>query len=340
MKFIYMRLFFILFVLTGMLFSGLTFPQTTLAALKTRVVVVPFYKAQGRDMDLRERAVHYRRINGFIQNYLVAGNFDVIDPFAKDLSDIEYNQVMERTIADSAMSSVNLCKRYAADAAFVVWLDIQIEKTPDGFHKARAIIDGSCYDSTGRSLGINVYKSFKVTRRNYDQAIGDVEKELGHLVGRQLAKGDFPTKDSTSADAPSGQSLADRMNAARNTINIRLDGATDYEVLEAFGKILNSSRGVTQVKLYMSNIMPDNPQACRSEWALEIADTEPFRLQANIVKIVEDILAAGGNTVINGVPFRYAGDELRMLRGIRTGSVSAGEIQFVIDRDRARKRAM
>ena len=44
-----------------------------------------------------------------------------------------------------------------------------------------------------------------------------------------------------------------------NLINVRLDGATEYELSEVFGKVINTAAGVTEAKRYSSSLVPDNP---------------------------------------------------------------------------------
>lgn len=316
-------------------------PEPAEAALRTRIVVLPFYVEEGRDAGASDSAMHYRRMMGFIQNRLVESGFEVIDPFAKDQADKEYNRVMETAREDSALACQEMCRKYGVDAAYIVWLRVKIDHTPDDYYKASAQVDGSGYDSGGRSLGVNLYETFKVTRRDSDEAIGHVEKEIGDKVGKILTQWNEKRKkdevvSSSSSSSDAAGILSERISEQQQYINIRLDGATEYELIEIFGKVINTAKGVTQAKMYSSNIVPDNPQACHSEWEVEIKDTEPFRLQSNIMKMVKDIVAADGSITLKGVPYRYTKAEVQLLRGLRTGSVSSREIQFVIDRDRAR----
>lgn len=330
-----------LWVLVTVIGTFAVCPDSADAALRTRIVVLPFYVEEGKDAAASDSAMHYRRMMGFIQNRLVESGFEVIDPFAKDQADKEYNRVMETAREDSALACQEMCRKYGVDAAYIVWLRVNLTHTPDDYYKAAAQVDGSGYDSGGRSLGVNLYETFKVTRRDSDEAIGHVEKEIGEKVGKILTqwnenrkKDDVVSSSSASPDAAG--ILSERISEQQQYINIRLDGATEYELIEVFGKVINSVRGVTQAKMYSSNIVPDNPQACHSEWEVEIKDTEPFRLQSNIMKMVNDIVDADGSITLKGVPYRYTKDEVQLLKGLRTGSVSTREIQFVIDRDRAR----
>ena len=315
---------------------------------QSSIVILPFYVEEGRDTSQGGRStLHYRRMLGFIENQLVSHDFEVIDPFAMDATEKEYNRIMERAREDSSLASVEMCKKYGTDAAYIVWMKLKFKRTADGFCKASVILDGKGYDSGARSLGANIYKTFKVTKRDCDEAISKVEVEVGDLVGRKLTAWSENRHRSTEVSSSSQTAesrgegegvLARNIRKNENLINIRLDGATEYELTEVFGKVINTVTGVVEAKRFSSQIIPDNPQACFVNWRVRIEDTEPFRLQANVMKMVNDILDAGGKINLKGVPYRYTADEVTMLMGIRPGSTTTRMIQFVIDRDRVRDR--
>jgi len=326
-------------------------PENATAAMRTRIVVLPFYVADGKDVkDGGDLVMHYRRMAGFIENHLVRHNFEVIDPFAKEASEKELNRLMERTREDSTLACLEVCRKYGVDAVYIVWLNVKHKKTTDGYHKATALLDGKGYDSGGRSIGANVYKSFNISRRDFDQAIGDVEKEVGDLVGRTLTawnsqgQGTSSNKVVSAPPASAGGSnnkggvLARNIDKLEKYIEIRLDGATEYELVEVFGKVLYTVNGVVQGKQISQRIVPDTPQACTSHWEVEIHNTDTFRLQANTMRMINDILDAEGKVVINGVPYRYSSSEVKLLMGIQPGDVTSRSVQFVIDRERARDR--
>ena len=344
----YGYLAYILFLAAALLL-GIVVPKSAMA--QTRVAVIPLYTEEGREAkDGGRQALHYRRAMGFIENQLVRHGFEAINPFAKDASEAEYNRVMERAREDSPLASRDMCKKYAVDVAYIVWLNVKIKRTSDGYCKANARLDGQGYDSAGKSLGANVSKSFKVTRRNCDNAIAEVEKEVGDLVGRKLTAwhvdktGGSVMTDESGLNRKSGGTrteggvLKRNADAKENLINVRLDGATEYELTEVFGKVINTVTGVLEAKRYSSSLIPDNPQACFMIWRVRIEDTDPFRLQANVMKMIDDILDADGAITLKGVPYRYTETEIGLLRGLRPGDSTTREIQFVVDRERVRDR--
>ncbi|MCG8568442.1 MAG: hypothetical protein MI747_25510 [Desulfobacterales bacterium] len=301
------------------------------ALLRPRVVILPFYVEHGGAAREDVRARQYRRMGGRIENRLASNGFEVVDPFAGDALEMELNRIMERAREDSMLAARNICSRYAVDAAYLIWLDVRTRKTRDGYWKATAVLDGKGYDSAGRSLGAHVFKSFKVTRRDLDLAVALAEQEVGDWVGDALirwARGDAGNGKRPAIVEPS------------RFLRVRLDQANAYEWVEVFGKVLNTVRGVVDVKQYSQRIVHDNPQACVSEWTIEIdpAETDPFRLQANLMKMVKDVLDAGGQTRIKGVAHRYSLDEVKMLAGFVPLEATAHSLQFVVDRQRARDR--
>ena len=326
-----------------------------------RIVVLPFYNEQGNDTNQGgDSTIHYRRMMRFINNQLVRHNFEVINPFAHDSAEREYNRIMERSLDDSSLSCMEMNKKYGTDAAYIVWLDVTVETTSDGYCKASARLEGEGYDSGGRDLGVGVSKTFKITKRSCDDSIVEVEKEVGDLVGRKLtawsgrsSRASAPVHSSqnivesapvyggSSMSAPEhrdGGVLIKNIEKTENLINIRLEGATEYEVTEVFGKVVNTVTGVVHAKRYSSRLIPDNPAASYQIWRVTIQNSDPFRLQANIVKMLNDISDNGGSIVLKGVPYRYTAAEVDLLKGVRPGDATTRELQFVLDRELVRDR--
>ena len=336
----------------GLAFGSLSAPIA--AASPQRIVVLPFYVEQGRDANQGGNAtLHFRRMLRFINNQLVRHNFEVINPFAKDAQEREFNRVMERAREDSPMAAMEVCKRYGVDAAYIVWLRVKIRQTQDGFCKAKARLDGEGYDSAGHDLGIGVSKSWIETARDCDDAIAECEKEVGDIVGRKLTAwsggpahrnvvsgggGGGGAVAGGAATSGGGGALKRNLRKYENIVEVRLDGATEYEAAEAMGKILNTATGVVEAKRYGSNLVPNNPKASWATWRVTYQDTDPFRLQANIMTMINQVLDAGGELTLRGVPYRYTAAEVNLLMGVRPGSATSRMIQFVFDRERMRDR--
>lgn len=51
------------------------------------------------------------------------------------------------------------------------------------------------------------------------------------------------------------------------------------------------------------------------------------------MKMINDVVDAGGQITLKGVPYRYSPNEVAPLRGIRPGKLNALQLQFVVDRN-------
>lgn len=326
-------------VVVALVLSG---PLAVQAMAKTRIVVLPFYGEEGVDAARGGSVEHYRRTMRFINNQLDRHDFEVINPFAKENIEREYDRVMQRAREDSVLAVRELCEKYGVDVAYIVWLKVKVKHTPDGYYKAKVLLDGEGYDAAGHDLGAGVYETFNVTRRDRDEAIGLVEKWAGDLVGRKLTAWSGERRAGTVTLAPEPVSseaaqnngvLARSAQKYQDTLNVRLDGATDWQIAEVFGKILNTVTGVQDATRYGSNIVPDNPQASYAAWRARIDGTEPFRLQANVMTMIRQVIDAGGQLTLKGVPYRYSPHEIELLKGIRPGKANSRQLQFVVDRN-------
>ncbi|OQY11946.1 MAG: hypothetical protein B6I31_03975, partial [Desulfobacteraceae bacterium 4572_19] len=123
-----------------------------------------------------------------------------------------------------------------------------------------------------------------------------------------------------------------------DSYRVSLRGATENTITEIFGKVLNSARGVVDVAQKSSKLVPDNPQRCLSIWTVNVKNTDIFRLQTNINKMINDVIAADGNIILKGISYRYSRYEVELLNGIRPGSTTSKSIEFIIDPELARDR--
>ena len=317
-----------------------------------KVVVVPSYTELGADVrDGGGRTVHYRRVMRYINNQLVKHGFEVVNPTAAEYIEEEQNVQMQRSRQDSILNARTLCKKYATDVAMVVWLKVKAERADRGLTRVKATLEGEGYDAAGMDLGIGLEKNWTVTANDKDDAIIKAEKDVGYEVGRVLtawrghqSRSSQTVIDSrpvsgsyagTSAPAEGGV-LQRRAQQSLQYIYVNLDGAVTPETGEVFGKIVNTTTGVLGAKLYGQQITPGNPQASYIKWRIQIEETDPFRVQTNIMKMINDVLDAGGDLTMRGVPYRYTPAEVDMLRGIRTSSANPKVINFIVDRERMR----
>lgn len=310
-----------------------------------RIVVLPFYTEEGADVtDAGYEARHYRRIIRFINNQLVRHEFEVVSAHATELKEEEYNRLRERAREDSSLAAREMTRKYAVDVAYVVWLDVSKRTTGDGYCRAKARVEGEGYDSGSRDIGAGVLKTFTLTRRDCDDAVIEAEVEVGDEVGRTLTawRGRSARSTvvsgagSTAGGSGEGGVIQREAEALGSLINLRLEGATEYELVEVFGKVLHTVRGVTEAKIYRTKIEPGNPQASLALWRVRIEDTTTFRLQSNVMTMLKSICDAGGELVLKGVAYRYTPAEVDRLKGVFAYDVTSRELAFRVDRERVR----
>lgn len=291
-----------------------------IAATPHRVAVLPFYIEQGNKISDSLSELDYRRVGRFINNHLVKNGFDVVNISAADLNQKDYDTLAQRFKSDSQSVIANVNRRYNTDAVYVIWLDSEFERQ-DGLCKALLRVDGEAYTSDSSSLGIGINKSFSATKKYCREALNLVEKSVANYVGETINAKSL---------------LKQRLDNQQHLITIRLDGITDYESIEVIGKVLNTVRGVLHAKRLGGNLNPDNPQASYETWRLSHDDkaTEPFRIQANIMKMVKEVIASNGKLTLKGVPYRYNASEISLLKGVRPGRSTSKEIQFIFNIDR------
>ncbi len=59
-----------------------------------------------------------------------------------------------------------------------------------------------------------------------------------------------------------------------------------------------------EAKRFAAVSLPGNPQASYSAWRVIIRGTDAFRLQANILTMLDTLVQRGGCTVLRGIPYR------------------------------------
>lgn len=330
-----------------LLFTLLLITSTTLiAANPYRIVVLPFYVEQGND--IRDPILNnrdYRRVRGLINNHLVRSGFDVVNASAADISQQDYDTLAQKFQADSQTSIVDLNRRYATDAVYIIWLEANVihgRGQDSGLCKIKLNVDGEGYASDNSSLGATMAEQVMVGGGDCRDALRNAEKSVANIVGEFIAgTSTQPNPSITSHNLgddmtlrPAGKSLLERqLDNKEALITIRLNGITRYETIEVMGKVLNTVNGVLYAKRLMSNFTPNNAQASYEVWRLSYDSdlTDLFRIQANIMNMITDIIYSNGKLTLKGVPYRYTAGQVSLLKGIRPGRTSSKEIQFIFD---------
>ena len=317
-------------------------------AVKTSIVVVPHYVEEGLESKDSVDKDHFRRLIRVINNRLVKSGFEVINAAATEAIVHDQEKDFEISKTDSRMNGESICHKYGTDLAYLLWVKIKTEKTTDGYYKVRAFLEGECYDSAGRDVGASISKVLKLTKKDRAEAIWKVEEDVAYKLARILTAWNKRNHSSNyqsnrnnnsvinSNTTDTSNALQKRVNVLKNSYRVHLRGATQNTVTEVFGKVLNTATGVISVVQQSSKLIPDSPQLCLSIWSVDVENTDTFRLQSNINKMINDIIASDGELILKGVPYRYSGYEVELLNGIRPASTTSRSIEFVIDTESAR----
>ncbi len=319
-------------------------------AAPTSIVVVTHYVEEGLQSKDSADKEHFRRLIRVLNNRLVKSGFEVINAAATEAIAHDQESAFEISKKDSRMNGESICSKYGTDLAYLLWLKVKVRRTSDNYYKVIAFLEGECYDAAGRDIGASISKTLKVTKRDRDEAIWKVEEEVAYKLSRVLTawKKRSSSRDKTVVGLDSGASsylgkkaqaknaLQTRADSLKNSYRVILRGATEYEIAEVFGKVVNTVSGVVEAERKSSNLIPDNPQQCYTIWDVQVERTDAFRLQANINKMIKDVIAADGEVVIKGVPYRYAGHEVELLNGLRPGKTTSRSLEFIIDTEFAR----
>lgn len=288
-----------------------------------RIVVLPFYVEKGgKTQDFIDARV-YRRMGGLINAELAKSNlnFDVVNAVASDLNQQDYDELSQRFKSDSLSAVTDMNRRYNTDAVYVVWLDVEIEMQ-DGLCKVTIILDGEGYASDGSDLGVALSESTDYTTKTCQLSLNKSQKNIAKQIGVSISAG-----------------MKKSLDKAQHFITVRLDGITDYETIEAMGKLLSSFQGVINARRMGSNFNPEGPQSSYEVWRIshDGGVTSPYRIQANIIKGLKDVLNSNGSIIYKGIPYRYSANEISLLKGVRPGRTKSKEIQFIYDTNRHNK---
>lgn len=331
----------VIFCTALMIFAG----NSIAFAAKTSIVVVPHYVERGLESKDSIDQAHFRRLIRVINNRLVISGFEVINAAATEAIVHDQEKNFEMSKSDSRMNGKSICHKYGTELAYLLWLKVKVERTSDGYFKVRAFLEGECYDAAGRDVGASISKVWKLTKKDREEAIWAVEEDVAYKLARVLTAW---KKNSTSSGSHSvvnsgtnnsgntSNVLQKGSDILKNSYRVTLRGATEYQVSEVFGKVMNTASGVLRAVRQSSTINPENPQKCFTIWSVDVENTDAFRLQANVHKMIKDVIAADGNLFLKGVPYRYSGYEVELLNGIRPGSTTSRSLEFIIDTELAR----
>ena len=139
----------------------------------------------------------------------------------------------------------------------------------------------------------------------------------------------LPAAAATRGD---GGILQREITARENLISVKLIGVTEYKVAEMFNYLLISSPGVMEAKRYRFRLDPQKPASCIVEWQVKIGDTDAFKLESSLYRMLRDTARNGTEEEAPVFEFDPTEKDLGSFKNIRPWRASSREIQFVSGR--------
>ena len=251
-----------------------------------------------------------------------------------------YNRLGEMAPEDAPLVAGELARMLMVDVVYLVRFDlVDIWSTDDGYCWAQGYVQGEGYDSAAHRIDAWANTLHKAARRECDRAIIDVVDGASASVGRvlgvwkstqQSAESDASAEDTGASSSGSGGN-GRAAEISPTPIDVRLEGATSYEIAEVFGRVVGAARGVTDATLYKMKFQGANPRESNVTWRVRVENWELYRFQANVMKVLHAISEEEDRIVREGACTRSERD---LLRAIRPGDSSSGTVVFVFDRDR------
>ena len=276
-----------------------------------------------------------------IERRLVRHGFEVVGPNAHEHTRQIYTRLGEMAPEDAPPVAGELARMLMVDVVYLVRFDLDMDMriTGDGYCQARAHVEGEGYDSAAHRIDAWVNRLHRATRRECDRAIIAVvdgaSDDVGRVLGvwksvQQSAESDTSAKDTGAS--PSGSGGNGRATEISPTlIDVRLEGATSYEIVEVFGRAVGTARGVADATLYKMEIQDANPRESNVTWRVRVENWKPYRFQVNVMTLLRAISEEEDRIVRGGACTRSERD---LLGAIRPGDSSSGTVVFVFDRDR------
>ena len=174
---------------------------------------------------------------------LVRHGFEVVGLNAHEHTRQIYNRLGEMASGDAPLVAGELARMLMVDVVYLVWLDVETRVTDDGYCHARARIEGEGYDSAAHRIDAWVNRFHQAAQRECDRAIIAAVDDASASVGRVL--GDWKNMQQSAESDASAEDIGARSSGSGGNgraaeispfIDVRLEGATSYEIAEVFGR--------------------------------------------------------------------------------------------------------
>lgn len=118
-------------------------------------------------------------------------------------------------------------------------------------------------------------------------------------------------------------------------VAVNLRGATEYETVEIFNKLLNSSpllQNITRIRLIIS---PSRPGQCVASWIVMTLEEDTFYIESQLYGFLKNLNAEEGNDILSGLFFQASADDIEIAKKIIPISATLHDLNFGVKYVRA-----
>ena len=113
-----------------------------------------------------------------------------------------------------------------------------------------------------------------------------------------------------------------------NIITLTLSGATSYESVEIFHKLLSSIYSIDKLERKIIYLVPDRPQSSRSTWKITTTDQDPFAIESELYGLIKNLDPAITNDSLTGLPFTPTAGDIQEVKSIKPYSATVNTLTF------------
>lgn len=139
------------------------------------------------------------------------------------------------------------------------------------------------------------------------------------------------TLNCTGTNVISYQVMPERISRTavmENIITLTLSGATNYESVEIFHKLLNSLSSIDKLERKIIYLAPGRPQSSRSTWKITTTDQDPFAIESELYGLIKNLDPAIANDSLTGLSFTPTAGDIQEVKSIKPYSATVNTLTF------------
>ncbi len=121
------------------------------------------------------------------------------------------------------------------------------------------------------------------------------------------------------------------VQAAPRPVMINLRGATRYETVEIFNRLLHEVASISAIERIRMIITPTRPGRCVATWKVMTLEEDTFPLERQLYANIKKLDPAGNNDFLDGLLFDTSSDALEHAKTIKPVSATLENLDFVVE---------